>query len=71
MRGANYARAQAEGKEGDAIVIKVEDMCADLVICGSIELARVGKDATLHLGSVSASVAKRTSAHVLIAKEFA
>ena len=63
-------RCPRGGSVSDAIVIKVEELLADIVICGSVELARASQD-HLHLGSVSANVAKRTSAHVLIAKEFA
>ena len=50
---------------------KAEEMVADIVIMGSVELSRAALSTGLHLGSVSAAVAKRTSAHVLIAKSFA
>ena len=52
----------------EMVVAEVEEVLADFVIMGSTELAR---ESTQHLGSVSAAVAKRTSAHVLIAKNFA
>lgn len=55
----------------DAIVAKCEELLADIVIMSSIELARSDGGANIHLGSVSAAVAKRTGAHVLIAKSFA
>jgi len=60
------------GKHGvaQALLDYLEVVLADLVIMGSIELTHVkpGSDA---LGSVAATIAKKTPAHVLIAKHFA
>ena len=46
-----------------------EEILADLIIMGSIELTDPKNP--LYLGSVSAAIAKRTQAHVLVAKNFA
>ena len=65
-------RCPKGGSVSDAIVLKAEELFADILICGSAVLASAKIDGnSLHLGSVTASVSKRTSAHVLIAKEFA
>ena len=52
----------------DTLIGFVEEKVADLVILGSVELAKATGEA---LGSVSAAVAKKTDANVLISKHFA
>jgi len=47
-----------------------DEVLADLIIMGSVELGKLGSK-VLALGSVSAAIARRTPAHVLIAKHFA
>ena len=54
------------------IVEYTEEILVDLLIMGSVTLAGLTQNqAKQTLGSVSANVAKKTSAHVLIAKHFA
>ena len=54
------------------IVEYTEEILVDLLIMGSVTLAGLThSQAKQTLGSVSANVAKKTSAHILIAKHFA
>lgn len=54
------------------IVEYTEEILVDLLIMGSVTLAGLTHNqAKQTLGSVAANVAKKTSAHVLIAKHFA
>ena len=65
-----YAEVPLIGRESvsNTILEYTERALADLIILGSVELAKPDGSA---LGSVSAAVAKKTPAHILIAKHFA
>jgi len=58
------------GSISQTIIDFAEEALADMVILGSVELGKPGADVST-LGSVAAAVAKKTSAHVLVAKHFA
>ena len=53
----------------DTVLQYTEAQLADLIILGSVELT--DPKSNHYLGSVSAAIAKRTQAHVLVAKNFA
>jgi len=56
----------------ETILAYTESVLADMIIMGSVELGKASSlSKGLALGSVSAAIARRTPAHVLIAKNFA
>ena len=57
----------AKGSIAQTLLNYMESMLADLVIVGSVALGKGDGS----LGSVSAAIAKKTAANVLIAKNFA
>ena len=77
---AFHALPLKKGSVTDTIIDYTEDVLADLIIMGSAELAKAHqmrspgqsprKD-NIALGSVSAAVARKTQAHIIIAKHFA
>ena len=58
-----------KGGVTDTVLQYTEAQLADLIILGSVELT--DPKSNHYLGSVSAAIAKRTQAHVLVAKNFA
>lgn len=65
-----YKSLPKKGSIRDTLLTYGEESLADLVVMGSVELAKPGSSST-QLGSVSAAVAKKTQGHILICKHFA